>query len=479
MAVPTYDRTALVPAIVHIGVGGFHRAHQGMYYDDLARRGSAERWGVVGVGLHRPEMKEVMAAQDCLYTVVERGPETDSARVVGAMCRYLYAPDAPAEVHAALADPRTRIVSLTITADGYCLDPATGTFDPQRASVKAQQVGVGEACSTWALLCAALDERRRAGTPPFTVMSCDNVPGSGAAAREALVSFAALHDPELSRWIDRCVTFPSTMVDRITPKTSPEQRDEIEQQFGVADRWPVLTEPFTQWVIEDDFCNGRPPWEDVGVEMVADVAGYKLIKTRLLNGIHCAVSYVGILAGYRVLNEAMADPSIHRYVRQLMSEEIAPLLPTVTGWDVTEYCATTMTRLTNPRMSDELSRLAARGSTKMPSYLLPSLTEARSRRRPHRLLTLAVAAWLRYLRGYDAHGNPLDVQDPRAEQLCPLAERGQRNPKPLLALRDIFGDLTSDDDFAETVAAMLTDIDRFGMAEVLRRHTDDVLTTVA
>nr|WP_313959928.1 mannitol dehydrogenase family protein [Mycobacterium deserti] len=475
LTVPTYDRSALVPAVVHIGVGGFHRAHQAMYLDDLARKGISQSWGVVGVGLRRREMKEALSAQDCLYTVVERGTGVERARVVGSLCAYHYAGDEAAHVRAALADERTRVVTLTITGNGYHLDPKSGELDTECEAIQTDCSSVGQFQTAWGYLADALDRRRRSGTPPFTVLSCDNMPDNGKAARTALVSFAQLRDPRLARWIENNVAFPSTMVDRITPKTSPEDRDSIQRRFGVADLWPVVTEPFTQWIVEDHFCNGRPQLEEVGAEMVNDVTAHKLVKTRMLNGVHCAIGYLGLLAGYRRTAEAMADPLIYRYVEQMMQHEIAPLLPSVPGWNLDQYRRVLMDRLTNPHISDQCSRLAARGSTKMPAYLLPSLHEARAQRRPHAMLTLALAAWLRYLRGYDFAGASFTIEDQRAPELTTLAKLGQKNARPLLEIRDIFGDLGTDSAFVHRVSASLRDIDERGVRDTLRRNVSGEL----
>jgi mannitol 2-dehydrogenase len=469
IAVPTYDRSSLTSGIVHVGVGGFHRAHQAVYFDDLASKGVSSSWGVTGVGLRSPEMKTALAAQDCLYSVVERSAEAERVRVIGSLIRCLYAPEESERVAAALADERTRVVTLTITGDGYCLRPGSSQFDEQSDAVRADVQSSGPFRTAWAYLAAALADRRRRGVPPFTVMSCDNVPDNGRAARTALVSFAALRDPALAAWIEANVAFPSSMVDRITPKTTPDDRNLLERTFGVLDRWPVITEPFSQWVIEDAFCNERPPLEEVGVEFVEDVAAHKLVKSRLLNGTHCALGYLGLLAGYGTAYEAMQNPLIHRYVYTLMSEEVAPLLPHVPGFDLDEYRAIVMRRLMNPRISDQLSRLAARGSTKMPMYLLPSISEARTRSQPHALLTLAAAAWLRHLRGYDFEGRRVEVQDVRAQQLTTLAKVAHNDPRPLLQMPGLFGPLGRDDDFARCLGDKLRDLDNLGVQGALHR----------
>ena len=436
--VPNYDRSALVPSVVHIGVGGFHRAHQALYFDDLARAGDTA-WGLVGVGLRRPQMGQVLRAQDGLFTLVERGPHGDSARVVGSVVRYLYAPDDPEAVLAALTDPRTKLVTLTITGAGYAIG-ADG-FDDQADGVRHDLAHPGSPSTMVGFLVEALSRRRVSGTGPFTVLSCDNLPDSGAAARAAVLGFAALREPDLARWIGQHVTFPSSMVDRITPETSPGVRDWVEDAFGVADRWPVVTEPFRQWFVEDNFCAGRPPLERVGVRFVDDVLPYKLVKARLLNGGHCALGFLGSLAGHSAADQAMADPVIREAVDRMLREQVRPLLPDVDGMDLDNYLDQTLDRFANPSIGDSLARLARRGSVKMPSYVLPSLHDALTRGTPHRLLLLAVAGWVRYLQGRDLAGRPLTVDDPQADRLTASAAHFGRAPHQLLGLRAIFGDL--------------------------------------
>ena len=468
VAVPTYDRAALVPAVVHIGVGGFHRAHQGVYFDDLARRGVLD-WGVVGVGLHRPQMGEVLSAQDRLYLVVERSAEEDRARVVGAMTSYLFAPEDPEAVLSALADERTRLVTLTITGTGYRIDPHTGEFDPDDDEVQADLGDPARPRTVFGYLVEALHRRRQAGLAPFTVLSCDNMQHNGAAARTAVVSFARLRDEELAAWIDEHVAFPSSMVDRITPTTTPEEREAVVAGTGVDDRWPVIAEPYRQWIVEDSFCNGRPPLEQVGVQFVDDVTPYETIKTRLLNAGHSAIAYLGYLAGYRTTDEVMADPVFRAFLTRLMADEIAPSLPAVPGIDLDEYQATLIERFSNPRMADQLARLGRRGSTKIPNYLLPSVNEAIDQGRPHHLLCLAVAGWLRFLRGHDYAGDEVPIQGPRTD-LVPVAQEAGSDPTPLLSEQSIFDHVGQDPRFAEPVRRALEALDREGPREVIERN---------
>ena len=444
VSAPGYDRAALSPGVVHIGVGGFHRAHQAVYFDEIARRGLSAGWGLTGVGLHRPQMGEVMRAQDGLYLVVERGAQETTARVIAVMGRYLFGPRERSAVLDALADPATKLVTLTITGNGYLLT-SEGGFSVDDPLVADELEDPGQPDTVFGYLVEALDRRRTAGLPPFTVLSCDNIPGNGAAARTMVVSFAELRDPELARWIERNVAFPSSMVDRITPETSPEERDHVARSFGVEDRWPVLTEPFSQWVIEDAFCHERPPLDEVGAQFVADVAPYELTKKRLLNASHCALGYVGYLAGYRTTAEVMADPAYAGYISALI-DEVVPLLPRAGGIDLPAYKASLIERLTNPGVTDQLSRLCRRGSAKVPSYLLPSIVETRQAGRAAPLLTLALAGWFRYLRGRDYAGDRINIEGPRTE-LIELACREGADPRPLLAVRDLFDSLAEDREF--------------------------------
>jgi mannitol 2-dehydrogenase len=475
---PEYNRSALVPAVVHLGVGGFHRAHQAVYLDDLARQGDPA-WGEVGVGLHSTAMRDALAPQDWMFTVVERGGDGDTARIVGSMIDYRYAPDDPDAVVAMMADAQTRVITLTITGGGYPIGE-DGRFLADDPAVRPDLVRPGRPVTAFGYLVAALDRRRAAGRPGCTVLSCDNLPRNGRAARTATLGLARAWDAALADWIDEHVSFPSSMVDRITPATDLPARRLVTEKFGVADRWPVITEPFRQWVIEDDFANGRPPLDRVGAQFVDDVTPYQLMKTRLLNAGHSALGYLGFLAGeYETTSQAMANPVIADYLAALMRQEIAGLLPDVPGVDLAAYQRTLLERFANPRISDQLSRLCGRGSTKMPAYLLPSLTEARRRGRPTALLTLAVAGWCRYLQGVDRKGARIDIRDARIHVLQPLAAGAAGDPRPLLGQRSIFGMLGDDPDFVRALEWAIRDIDEYGPAAAIADHLAAELLDVA
>jgi mannitol 2-dehydrogenase len=452
ISVPTYDRSSLTPSVVHIGVGSFHRSHQAMYLDELAERRISTAWGIVGVGLHRPEMREALTAQDGLYTVITRSARGDHARVVGAIRRYLFAPEDAAGVVATLADCRTRLATLTITANGYA----------------------GDRPEALMFLVEALARRRRDGLPPFTVLSCDNLTDNGALAREAVLACARTRDERLADWIATHTAFPGSVVDRITPKTSPADRELLAARFGVDDRWPVITEPFSQWVIEDEFSDGRPPLDEVGVQFVSDARPYALIKTRLLNGSHCALGPLGSLAGHRTTAAALADPVFRSFIERLMADEVQPLLPGVAGVNPVAYRNTLLARLANPSLADGLTRLCRNGSAKIPLHVLTSIRASRAAGLPHPLLTLAVAGWLRYLRGVDEQGAAFEIEDPRAERLRALAREGGTDPRPVLSERDVFGDLANDPAFAVEVERDLEVITRLGAhAALAARLTEE------
>jgi mannitol 2-dehydrogenase len=451
--VPSYDRRELRPGIVHMSVGSFHRSHQAVYFDDLAASGERD-WGIVGLGLRRPRLRAALSPQDGLYTVVARGAEGDRARVVGAMTRYLFAPEDHRAALAALSDERTAAVTLTITAAAYDVESA-------------------ETSCAIDYLVAGLDCRRRAGRAPFSVLSCDNLPENGAVARAAVVARAHGRDPRLARWIDEHVAFPDSMVDRITPKSSLADRERLAREHGVLDSWPVVTEPFSQWIVEDRFCNRRPPLDEVGVQFVDDVKPYALMKTRLLNATHCAIGALGSLLGLKRADQVMSDPVLRAYVERLMEAEVVPLLPRVPGIELTQYTRTLVERLSNPKIGDSLERLCRAGSSKIAAHVLPSIAAARIAGRDHRLLTLAVAGWFRYLRGVDERGSRLVLDDPLAKALKTAALAGGADPRPLLAVCGQFGDLSTDREFVSELGEALRELDQRGVRATVAGDSSD------
>ncbi|MET7682057.1 mannitol dehydrogenase family protein [Streptomyces sp. NPDC005423] len=375
---PDYRARPLGVGIVHVGVGGFHRSHQAVYTHELMRRGLADDWAILGVGT-RPDdvrMHQVLTAQNGCYVLEIRAADgSRRAEVIGSLVGHLQATDDPDAVVSALTDPAVRIVTLTITEGGY--------------DESAQQGGV----SVFGLLSDALAARWAAGTVPFTVVSCDNIQHNGQVARRALTTFAAGRDPELAAWIESEVAFPSSMVDRITPATTPSDVAAVREHTGWADEWPVVAEPFTQWVLEDRFPAGRPPWEEVGVQLVEDVAPYEKLKLRILNGAHQAIAYAGLLLGHRMVHEAAADTDVRAFVRGYLKREATGTLDRVPGIDVPEYVETVLGRFTNPAIADTLERLAVAATDRIGGFVIPVALDLLRARRPAPGAGAVVALW--------------------------------------------------------------------------------------
>lgn len=437
--VPAYDRSALLPSLLHIGVGGFHRAHQAVYLDDLIDLTGESRWGYCGIGLLPQDvgMRNAMLSQDCLYTVIERSPEGDQARVIGSIVDYLYAPDDRERVLQRLAAPECRIVTLTITEGGYYRNDATGEFQEAHPDIVHDLAHPHEPDCSFGYLLEALDRRRRAGLAPFTVFSCDNLQHNGEVARRMMLAFAELRDPELRRWVEDNVAFPSSMVDRIVPATTDEHRLLAAERFGIADAWPVVTEPFRQWVIEDYFPQGRPSWKWVGAQLTTDLEPYERMKMRLLNGSHQALCYIGLLVGYEFVHEAIGDPTIRKLVRRMMDAEVTPLLKPAAGIDVDVYKRTLLERFANPAIGDSLARIATDSSARMPKFVLPSIGEALRRGSAIDVLSFTVAAWFHFLAGRDDAGQSLTLVDPQRDRLVAAASDPSSGCERLLGLADL------------------------------------------
>jgi mannitol 2-dehydrogenase len=457
IAVPGYERAELATGIVHFGVGGFHRSHEAMYVDRLLSQGSAAGWAICGVGTLPSDrsMQLALEAQNCLYTLVLKGTDASiEPRVIGSISRYLLAPGAPEAVIAQLTDPSTRIVSLTITEGGYPVSDVTGEFDENPGVVSDLAPGAAPG-TVFGLVAEALDRRRTSGVRGFTIVSCDNITGNGDIARRSFAGFAQLKNPELARWMDDNVEFPNSMVDRITPVTTDSDRRELSERFDLQDAWPVVAEPFAQWVLEDRFVAGRPPLEDVGVQFVDDVHPYELMKLRLLNASHQVLSYLGYLAGYRYVHDVCQDPAFRQMLMRYMAREATPTLPPVPGIDLEDYRRTLLTRFANPNIGDSLARNATDGSDRITKFVLPVIRHQLAHGGDISVAVTAVAGWARYLEGVDEQGRPIDIVDRRSTQLAPYAARQRVDPEALLAVGDVFGDLGDHPQFVEAYRAAL------------------------
>lgn len=471
---PRYDRARLRTGIVHFGVGGFHRAHEAMYLDRLMNEGTALDWAICGVGVLPGDrrMRDALQAQDCLYTLVVKAPDGSLApQVVGSLKEYLFAPDDPEAVIEKLADEQTRIVSLTVTEGGYNLDAGSGEFDHTNAAVMRDLQPGSVPATVFGLVTEALVRRRARGVPPFTIMSCDNIQGNGHAARQAFGAFATLRDPELGEWLHREVHFPSSMVDRITPVTTDDDRAEIRNRYGVEDRWPVVCEPFTQWALEDDFGLGRPPWSQAEVQLVDDVEPYELMKLRLLNASHQALCYFAYLGGYRLVHEAAQDPLFARFLLGYMDREATPTLAPVPGIDLDAYKHQLIDRFSNAQVRDTVARLCAESSDRIPKWLLPVIRHNLAHGGDIELSTAVVASWARYAEGVDEQGRPIDVVDYRKDTLMANARRQREDPLAFIANRDLFGDLVDDERFVSTYRSTLASLHAKGARATLQTLT--------
>ena len=459
--VPGYDRSRVVTGVVHFGVGAFHRAHQAMYHDRLMNQGFALDWGICGAGVMPADqhMKEALLAQDGLYTLVVKHPDgIYEPRLIGSIVEYLFAPDDPHAVVEKMAAESTRIVSLTVTEGGYNIHHVTGEFETTNPAVVADLQPGATPRTTFGLITEALQRRRERGLPPFTVMSADNLQGNGHLAKRVFTAFARLRDPELGDWIAREVRFPNSMVDRITPVTTDADRALVRDQFGIDDRWPVVCEPFTQWVLEDSFSVGRPPYEDAGVQVVEDVEPYELMKLRLLNASHQALCYFGYLCGYRLVHDAAQDPLFRKFLLGYMHEEATPTLAPVPGVDLDDYKQTLIERFSNPEVRDTIARLCAESSDRIPKWLLPVIREQLKTGGEIRRSAAVVASWARYAEGVDEQNHPIEVIDRLRDVLTPIAKRNRENPDAFISNREVFGDLADDERFGTAYRATLASL---------------------
>lgn len=515
IARPLYDRAALKPGIVHLGIGAFHRAHQAVMTEAVLNAQAQERgasspqtakspkaqaethapentpapeaWGILAASLRSPDTRDALAPQDWLYTVAIGDRTGVRYQVIGAVCGGLVAPENPEALLEAMADPAIRIVSLTVTEKGYCHDPATGTLDPAHPDIVHDLATPHCPRSAPGFLVEALRRRHARGLPPFTILCCDNLPANGRTVKRVVVALAALQDTVLSAYIEQYGAFPCTMVDRIVPATTAADRPEIAQALGALDAWPVRTEGFTQWVIEDHFAQGRPKWELAGVEFVADVTPFEQMKLRMLNGAHSTLAYVGLLAGLEHVADAATDRDFSTLLTRFWAQ-VAPTLPQGAGLDPDAYAARLRDRFSNPHLRHKLAQIAMDGSQKVPQRLLGTLRECRKAGLPHNTLMLGVAAFLLFMTQTDATGAPYKVQDPLAGVFTKTAQiyavPGQTAASKqqeedalfsakigaLLRIESVFGSLAEDDGLVAEITAIARRLHRHGARAVLRER---------
>ena len=459
VASPKYRRSDLRAGIVHFGVGNFHRAHQAVYLDDLFNAGRDQDWAIVGTGVRDADVtiREKLKEQDWLTTVVQQEAGTTSIRVTGSMIDFVRPYDVQALLDA-LSQPSTRIVSLTVTEGGYYISPATQHFDPAHPDIVHDARHPDAPKTAFGLIAAGLKRRRAEGTEPFTVMSCDNIPGNGHVAENAVAGLVELADPEFARWIRSNVAFPSSMVDRITPATTDRERAILRDEHGLEDNWPVFCEEFRQWVLEDKFPAGRPALDTVGVTFTSDVSPYELMKIRILNGGHAAIAYPAGLLDIHFVHDAMEDPQIGAFLERLTRREIQPVVPPPPNTKLDDYRELIARRFANPKIADTIPRLCFDGSNRQPKFILPSVVDRLKAGGSFRGLALVSALWCRYCYGETESGKPIAPNDPSWERIQAAAKQARNDPRAFLALRDIFGKLAEEPAYVSAFSTALSSL---------------------
>lgn len=471
IAAPGYGRASLTPGIIHIGLGNFHRAHQAWYLHRLMQQGQALDWAIIGAGV-RPydaEMREKLLAQDCLTTLIELAPGSTEAEVTGAMIGYLPIEAGNGPLIRAMSDPAIRIVSLTVTEGGYFQDPETGGLDERHPDIRHDAENPLQPRTVFGAIAAALKVRRDAGDGPFTVQSCDNLRGNGAATRQAVVSLARLGDPELADWIGRTCSFPNSMVDCIVPATGPGEIA-LARALGIEDAAPVTHENYRQWVIEDDFCAGRPAWDKAGAVFTPSVHDYEVMKIRILNAGHQVLANAGELLSVETIADCMAHPLIAPLFRKIQQEEIAPYVAAVPGMEPREYAALIERRFSNPAIRDTVRRVAFDGASRHPGFVHPVLRDALAAGGPVSGLSLVEALWARMCAGTREDGSRIAPNDPCWGALSEAAAAARLRPQAWLEQHHIYGGLAEDSRFSAAFSRWLELIWAEGCDAALRAY---------
>jgi fructuronate reductase len=471
VARPAYDRSDLSTGIVHLGIGSFHRAHQAVYTDSVLAGGDL-RWGIAGASLRSPDTRDALKTQDYLYTLNLRA-EAEALRVIGSLQDIIVAPESPAILIETLCRPSVAVVSLTVTEKGYHYDPATRALNEGDADIRHDLAHPGSPRTAFGFLAAAISRRRELGVRPFTVLCCDNLPANGRTLHGLLSRYAQLLSPGLGSFVRNEILCPDTMVDRIVPATTDDDRQRMGDTIGVDDLWPVVAEPFTQWVIEDRFSGARPAWDESGATFVSDVAPFESMKLRMLNGSHSALAYLGYLAGYETVAEAMGDDALAGFVEGLMTDAM-PTLEVPSHIDVSAYKASLLMRFRNKALHHRTWQIAMDGSQKLPQRILGPIRDRLAKGLPIERHALVVAGWMRYVTGVDERGRLIDVRDPLLQSIRDvLKDAGRDVPRivgALLGLKTIFGDdLPANQRFRLAVSDALTSICSVGSRQTIER----------
>jgi mannitol 2-dehydrogenase len=470
VTVPAYNREGLLPSVAHIGLGNFHRSHQACYLDELLNRRLANT-GIVEINLIPDAfpLGKILAEQDYLYTLVTKAADgREEAKVIGSILDYVNASEDKPKALGRIADGGTKLVTLTVTEKGYYYDKVSGEPDLKEEAVRHDLEHPDDPSSASGFLAAGLAARYRANRQPLTVMSCDNIPANGKLLKKLVLCFCREAHPEIISWVEDNVSFPCSMVDRITPVTTPLLVRKLEERYRVRDGWPVCAEDFRQWVLEDDFKTPVPGYGAAGVQLVKDAEPYELMKMRLLNGSHSALSYPAYLLGCRKVDEAMKDPLIRDFIRRRYMEEVTPTLKPVPGIDLDAYKDTLVSRFSNRNISDTVERLASQGSSKIPNFMLSPLGDAIRAGGPYHAIAFALASWARFLSGADEQGQGIPLDDARAKELSEAAKTALRQPGAFLQTAGLQtiggGELEA---LGRTFAASLERINSKGMKKAL------------
>lgn len=468
---PVYDRLAITPGIVHIGLGNFHRAHQAWYLHRLMQQGDAMNWGIIGAGVRAGDeaQRQRLENQDYLTTLIELDPAGRSAEIVGSMIGFVPVEENNAALIAQMADPAIRIVALTVTEGGYYIDPVTMQFDASHTDIQHDAANPDQPITAFGAMIAALKIRRTNGTGPFTGQSCDNLQGNGAILRQTLVSLARLSDPDLADWIDTNCSFPNSMVDCIVPATGPQEL-ELARTFGIDDAAPVTHENFRQWVIEDNFCAGRPDWNRAGATFTDDVHAFEAMKIRILNGGHQLIADAGEILSVEFISGCMEHPLIGDYFRKTAKSEISAQVESVPGMTPDVYVDLIDGRFSNPEIVDTVRRVAFDGSSRQTGFILPTIRDALEKGTSFEGLALSQAIWARMCEGTREDGSIIKPNDPIWESLNAVAKVAKYEPQAWLTQKDLYGDLADNAAFRDSFGRWLALIWSDGLEVALKGY---------
>ncbi len=481
VSIPGYDRSSVKAGIVHVGIGGFHRAHQAYYTDQLLHDEINKNWGICGVALLDFDKKiyNTLKEQDGLYTLIVKELDgTLTKTVVGSIVEYLFAPEDSQAVIEKMADKEIKIITLTITEGGYNYNEATKQFDFKNPAIQFDIDNPASPKTIFGYLTQALKLRRDRGLKGLSIQSCDNIQHNGNMAKKMLLSYIEKAEPSLVDWVKENVSFPNSMVDRITPATSQFEIAGLKETSGIDDAWPVVCEPFKQWVIEDDFIAGRPAWENVGAQFVDDVAPYEKMKLSLLNAGHSVLGILGALMGYSTIDEAVHNNAISAFLRIYMGNEVTPILTGLEGINLKNYKHSLIQRFGNIYIKDQIDRICSESSAKIPIFILPTVNAQLKENGPIEYASFVIAAWAIYSLGLDKNGNALTIKDAMVDMLHKKALEAKDKPELFLEVEAVFGDLKSNEIFVKSYTNAYQNILKYGVEKCVIDINSNVLNKI-